>query len=72
MGTGSFKVCDHCGQAILAYAKYIERWGRYLCWECVQDMDREEILEWCGFDLETAYDFAEDHEEILRQYGNRR
>jgi len=46
--------CSNCGEGILDGDEYVEIDGKYICMDCLDNMTTKELLETCGYEVETA------------------
>jgi len=54
--------CDRCGKGIYHHDSYAEI-RSYVCYDCLNDMTTVELLNYCGFQMETAFAPDEDRWE---------
>ena len=47
-------ICEQCGDTINAGDKYVDIGGTIICMRCLGEMNREEIIELCGYEACVA------------------
>ena len=47
-------VCDECREGIFDGGKYLHLGNRRICWDCIDVMDKEDILDLFGVDADYA------------------